>query len=147
MQRRRSDMKAPSRNAVQMPEGLGATKAAVASASGVPAAPKQMSLARVGHFGNALTSAPISLKKRELPFEAHRDTRETKRQQRDRENLQAPGGLRAPWKYVRSSKIAQETGATVGAVIDMLLDDRPEVIDWLVDGGAEGRAKFGKFAE
>ena len=84
-----------------------------------------------------LASSPLALPRAE----------ETKKQKRERENLEAPGGLRSPWMFVRCSAAAQSTGDLLAKTIDAFIDQNPEVINWLVDGGGDGRKKFRAQAE
>ena len=113
-----------------------------AAMSGTPG--PQISLARVGRLGKALRRMSEVVEGRSMtaPAPAHNQLHETKRQRRERENLETPGGMRAPWRYVRGSTMAQQVGKELAVTIDAFLDANPKVVDWLIDGGAEGRKLF-----
>jgi len=103
----------------------------------------QTQLTRVGRFGNALRATP-GLTPTAPPSVTPALTKnvESHKQRRTRENADAPGGMRSPWKFVRENPRSRDVGAKLAEVIDQFVDDCPDVSRWLLEEGAAGRAKY-----
>ena len=71
-----------------------------------------------------------------------KSTKHTKKERRDAENAMAPGGLRNPAHYVRTSAQARRTGILISDSLEAYLAANPEVVTWLLDEGAAGYEKF-----
>jgi len=94
-------------------------------------------LIRVGSQASSSTAPPMA-----VPTLCSTGSKLTKREAREAENAVAPGGLRSPWRYVRSSPSARRAGEDISKLIGHFMDEHPYVEGWLLDEGALGREKF-----
>jgi hypothetical protein len=107
---------------------------------------------RVGKFGQQLikvaTQSHVSLANATtvaglgLPTLCSTESKPTKREAREAENAVAPGGLRSPWRYVRSSPAARRVGEGISRLIGQFMNDHPYVEGWLLDEKGPGREKM-----
>ena len=120
-----------------------------AEATALPTALGGSALVRVGSFGQALRRRSEVQTLADQPCaEAHAEAgTETRRDRRERENQEAPGGLRSPHRYVQSNPQARVIGARLAAVIDEFLEEDPAVEGWLLEAGRAGREKLGSECE
>ena len=66
----------------------------------------------------------------------------TRKQKRHKENEEAPGGMRSPWRYVSASPAARRCGIKVAVVLEEFICEHPQVIGWLLDEGQVGHVKY-----
>ena len=130
---------------------VAAAQAAEARIPWVPVVPPRLvgalarsgSLSRAGFFGNALRRSRVPRATVAVrPPAALVSVKETIRERRERENKAAPGGLRSPWRYVRTNERARKVGEQLAAVIDAFLEEHPAVEGWLLDESFKGREKL-----